>query len=65
MVGHGLALGWLDAIALRDALLKFGYPGPEVLARYNRERLIPSQQHVSRSMDTTNQLLSLFDSAKG
>ncbi len=57
MVGHGLALGWLDAHALAAAIAAEGKPNGRALAAYEGARLSESQQHVTESQRSTHQLL--------
>ncbi len=57
MVGHGLALGWLDAHALAVAVAAEGRPNGRALAAYERARLSESQMHVTESQRSTHQLL--------
>ena len=63
MVGHGLALGWLDGIALREAVEDHGHIGPDALRIFERMRLPESQSHVSASMSMTEQFLASTDHA--
>jgi 2-polyprenyl-6-methoxyphenol hydroxylase-like FAD-dependent oxidoreductase len=58
MVGHGLAMGWVDAIALREAIAERGAPDRQALARYARARLDEARRHVASSIQTTDRLLA-------
>jgi 2-polyprenyl-6-methoxyphenol hydroxylase-like FAD-dependent oxidoreductase len=58
MVGHGLALGWLDAQALASAIARTGEPNADALMMYERARLGRSQAHVAESMSATRALLA-------
>jgi 2-polyprenyl-6-methoxyphenol hydroxylase-like FAD-dependent oxidoreductase len=57
MVGHGLAFGWLDAIALAAAVAAEGSPNERALKAYERARLSESQAHVTESQWSTRELL--------
>jgi 2-polyprenyl-6-methoxyphenol hydroxylase-like FAD-dependent oxidoreductase len=57
MVGHGLALGWLDAHALAAAIAAEDKPNEQALAAYERARLNESQMHVKESQRSTRELL--------
>jgi 2-polyprenyl-6-methoxyphenol hydroxylase-like FAD-dependent oxidoreductase len=58
MVGHGLAMGWLDAQALASAIARTGEPNADALRLYERARLGHSQAHVAESMSATRALLA-------
>jgi 2-polyprenyl-6-methoxyphenol hydroxylase-like FAD-dependent oxidoreductase len=58
MVGHGLALGWMDAHALAAAIVHAGSVDTEALSAYERARLAPSRAHVAESMSATRAMLS-------
>jgi 2-polyprenyl-6-methoxyphenol hydroxylase-like FAD-dependent oxidoreductase len=58
MVGHGLALGWLDAQALASAIARTGEANADALMLYERARLGRSQAHVAESMSATRALLA-------
>jgi 2-polyprenyl-6-methoxyphenol hydroxylase-like FAD-dependent oxidoreductase len=57
MVGHGLALGWLDAQGLASAIAHTGEANAQALALYERARLAHSRAHVAESMSATRALL--------
>ena len=58
MVGHGLALGWIDAHALAQAIRSTGKPGAAALAYYEQLRLRDVRDHVAESMAATQAMLS-------
>ena len=65
MVGHGLALGWLDARALAAAIVRRGAADATALADYERERLTPSRAHVAESMAATRAMFMEVISYRG
>ena len=58
MVGHGLALGWIDAYALAQAIRNTGKPDATALAYYEQVRLRDVRDHVAESMAATQAMLS-------
>lgn len=65
MVGHGLALGWLDAHALAAAVAAEGKPNERALKAYERARLSESQAHVAESQRSTRELLGSLTGRTG